>query len=649
MFFTFKKINIFVLAQNEWLIISNERILIVHYSSYLIVNELHTNKINMLKNHPKGLFVAFFTNMGERFGFYTMMAILVLFLQAKYGLDEDTAGGIYSWFYYAIYALALVGGVLADATRKYKRVIMIGQVIMFAGYVLMSVPNLSLTVTIIGLFTIALGNGFFKGNLQAVVGQMYDDPKYSSVRDTAYLIFYMGINVGAFFAPFAANGVRNWWLKTNNFLHDGSLPALCHQFQDGTLQNPEQLQTLANQVSLSGPVSDLAAFSSSYLEVFSRGYNFAFSVAAIAMILSLLAYLLFNKLLPNREKSSTESTITISEKPWALPVALIAGLTAAFLISFFKDFLTGMAIGLFIGFVTWIIMISKKEEKERVIALTLVFLVVVFFWMSFHQNGLTLTFFARDYTVKSVDPYTYMFFTLENILSVIAFIAGLVIVLGKRSTMNTRLIGAALLVAGGTAGYFLFRNGEAQNSIAPEVFQSFNPLFIVSLTFIVMALFDWLNKRGKEPSTPKKIGLGMIIAALGFLVILVASLKMVSPHELRIIDETGAIKFNPVPDSSRVMPYWLISSYLILTVAELFLSPMGLSFVSKVAPVRFQGVMQGGWLLATATGNKLLFVGSFFWGKLDLWQLWLIFIVCCLISAAFIFSILKRLEKVGQK
>ncbi len=602
----------------------------------------------MLKKHPKGLLVAFFTNMGERFGFYTMMAILVLFLQARYGLNEDTAGGIYSKFYFAIYALALVGGVIADATRKYKSIIMLGQIVMFAGYVLMAVPNNSLTVTIIGLFTIALGNGFFKGNLQAVVGQMYDDPKYSDVRDTAYLIFYMGINIGAFFAPFAANGVRNWWLRSNNFLHDGSLPALCHQFQDGTLQNTEELRTLANHVSLSGPVSDLGTFASHYLEVFSRGYNFAFGVAAAAMIISLLVYLFFHKYLPTREKSSTESTITLSEKPWALPVALAAGIAAAILINLVKDFITGMAIGLFIGFVTWIIMISKKEEKQRVIALTLVFLVVIFFWMSFHQNGLTFTFFARDYTVKTVDPYTYMFFTLENILSVIAFIAGLVIVIGRKRTLNTRLIGAALLVAGGTAGYFFFQKGGAHNPIAPEVFQAFNPLFIVSLTFVVMALFSWLNKRGIEPSTPKKIGLGMIIAALGFMVMLVASLHLVSPHELRIVDETGVIKYNPVPDSSRVMPYWLISSYLILTIAELFLSPMGLSFVSKVAPVRFQGVMQGGWLLATAVGNKLLFVGSFFWGKLDLWQLWLIFIVCCLVSAGFIFSILKRLEKVGN-
>jgi len=202
------------------------------------------------------------------------------------------------------------------------------------------------------------------------------------------------------------------------------------------------------------------------------------------------------------------------------------------------------------------------------------------------------------------------------------------------------------LVVSAAVIYYLFKQGEAQNPIAPEIFQSFNPLFIVSLTFVVMGLFSWLNKKGKEPSTPRKISYGMVIAALGFLVLLIGSLNLVSPHELKLIDETGAIKFSQVPDSSRIMPYWLISSYLILTIAELFLSPMGLSFVSKVAPDRFQGLMQGGWLLATAVGNKLLFVGSTFWGVLELWQLWSIFVISCLFSAVFIFSIMKRLERV---
>jgi proton-dependent oligopeptide transporter, POT family len=603
----------------------------------------------MFKNHPKGLIVAFFTNMGERFGFYTMMAILVLFLQAKYGLSEEKAGGIYSWFYFSIYALALVGGLLADYTRKYKTVILIGQVIMFAGYALLALPGLSYAITVTGLFTIALGNGLFKGNLQAVVGQMYDDPKYSKHRDTAYLLFYMGINIGAFFAPFAATSVRNWWLKTNGFLHDGSLPALCHQFLDGTLKNSADLQTLADKVNIAGHVTDLTAFANKYLEVFSRGYNYAFGIAAGAMILSLIVYLFYNKLLPNKEKTSKESEVKIKNAPLtAIFSLLIAGAVGAVVYLASRNIDIAFAFGLFGAFVAWILQISTKEERPSIMALLMVFVVVIFFWMSFHQNGLTLTFFARDYTVKTVGPFTYMFFTLENILSVIAAIAGFILVIGKKSSRNIRLIGAGLLIAGGVLAYYFFTQAKSENDISPETFQSFNPLFIVSLTFAVMAIFAWLNKRGQEPSTPKKIGIGMVIAAIGFLIILVASLNLVSPHELKFVNESGATKFNPVPDSSRVLPYWLMSSYLILTVAELFLSPMGLSFVSKVAPPRFQGLMQGGWLLATAVGNKLLVVGSFFWGKLDLWQLWLIFIVCCLLSAAFIFSILRRLERVTK-
>ncbi|MCF8346479.1 MAG: peptide MFS transporter [Bacteroidales bacterium] len=599
----------------------------------------------MLKDHPKGLFVAFFANMGERFGFYTMMAILVLFLQAKYGLTEDRAGGIYSWFYFAIYALALIGGILADATRKYKMVILFGQIIMFAGYVLIAVPGLDLTITLVGLFTIAFGNGLFKGNLQAVVGQMYDNPKYDKVRDNAFLIFYMGINVGAFFAPFVATGIRNWWLKTNGFLHDASLPGLCHQYNNGTLKETGVLQQLADAATIDGTVASLPEFTSLYLETFSKGYNLAFGIAAIAMVISLLAYVIFNKLLPTRERTEGEQTITLKESPIAIPIALMAGGVAAFLVSLVKDFPTGMGIGLFVGFVTWIFMIAKKHERQRVVSLLLVFFVVIFFWMSFHQNGLTLTFFARDYTVKTVGAFTYMFFTLENILSVIALIAGLVMLLGKNRERKTKIAGAVLALVGGAfAVWFYSRAGES-NPIAPEVFQSFNPLFIVSLTFVVMGIFAELNRRGKEPSTPRKIGIGMVIAAAGFLIMVVSSLNLVSPHELMVVDDAGKVlETHPVPDSSRVMPYWLMSSYLVMTIAELFLSPMGLSFVSKVAPTRFQGVMQGGWLLATAVGNKLLFVGSTLWSKVDLWIIWAIFVTCCILSAAFIFSIMKRLE-----
>jgi proton-dependent oligopeptide transporter, POT family len=602
----------------------------------------------MFKGHPKGLFVAFFANMGERFGFYTMMAILVLFLQAKYGLTEEGAGDIYSWFYFGIYALALLGGILADATNKYKTVILAGIIVMFAGYVIMSLPGATQIMTYGGLLTIALGNGLFKGNLQAVVGQMYDNPTYSKVRDSAYMIFYMGINVGAFFAPFAATGIRNWYLKSQGFIHDGSLPAMCHAYQDGALapEKVNEFQILADKVS-SAPVADLSGFAQSYLDAFSRGYNYAFAIAAGAMVISLLVYVFFNKHLPSKEKpvvahnDNQSSLLKGNVMALVLSLGLMAATSVLFMIAFDQLFL-GLAVGLFVGFVSWIFQISKKEERPKVSSLILVFIVVIFFWMSFHQNGLTLTYFARDYTVKEVGPFNNIFFNIWSMLSFIGAAVGLVMLFNKK--VNMKLIGAALLVVGGGLTYYLMSQYKGLNPISPEVFQSFNPLFIVTLTFPVMAVFAWLRNKNMEPSTPKKIGIGMIIAAIGFVVILVASLNLISPHELQFV-ENGETKFNPVPDSSRVGPYWLISSYLVLTIAELFLSPMGLSFVSKVAPVRFQGLMQGGWLLATAVGNKLLFVGSYFWRKLDLWELWAIFIVCCILSAIFIFSIMKRLEK----
>ena len=551
----------------------------------------------MLKGHPKGLLVAFFSNMGERFGFYTMMAILVLFLQAKYDLSAESAGSIYSWFYFAIYALALVGGFVADWTKRYKTVILLGIVIMFAGYIFMAIPGLSLAATVTSLFVIAFGNGLFKGNLQAVVGQMYDDERYSKFRDAAFMIFYMGINIGAFFAPFVATGIRNWMLRTNGFGHDGSLPSLCHQYQNGNMQNLDKLQALADKVNMSGPVTDLGAFTTDYLEVFSRGYNYAFGIAAVAMVISLLVYIVFNRHLPAKhiEAKKSEAANKAVKMPWS-------------------------------------------EEKPRLISLGLVFIVVIFFWMSFHQNGLTLTMFARDYTVKAVGPFTYLFFDLTQIIAFVGAIVGLVLIFNRKMKSSMKIVGAAMfLILGYLSYYFYSNNDPVSNPIEPEIFQSYNPLFIVTLTFLVMGIFSWLNKRGMEPSTPRKIGIGMIIASLGFVIILVGSLGLQSPVDL------GG---EPVLDDGRVSPYWLMSSYLILTIAELFLSPMGLSFVSKVSPPRFQGLMQGGWLLATALGNKLLFVGSFMWDRIPLWSLWLIFVVCCLLSAAFIFSIMKRLERV---
>lgn len=600
----------------------------------------------MFKNHPKGLIVAFFSNMGERFGFYTMMAVLVLFLQAKYNLSAEKAGDIYSWFYFAIYALALVGGMIADFTSKYKTTVMFGLIIMLIGYVLVAVPGMTLPITVTGLFVIALGNGLFKGNLQAIVGQMYDDPKYSPLRDTAYMIFYMGINIGAFFAPFAATAIRNYILETKGFLHDASLPALCHSFLAGKLTDPAQLETftnLARKVSVGYNLTDLQTFANNYIDAFSYGYNMAFGIAAVAMVISLLVYLSFKKYLPDKikvereSKKETKTTWVTKENLLPLIMSIIVFAVVVLIFTYvLNNFSLGLAIALFFAFATWILLASTKEEKPRVVTLLLVFLVVIFFWMSFHQNGLTLTFFARDYTVKEVGPINQMFFNLWHMLILIAAIAGLILTITLKKPVQ-KALSAIVFVVFGAWTYFLITNAPPTTPIEPEKFQAFNPLFIVILTFPIMGFFSWLRSKNMEPSTPRKIGIGMLIASLAFIIMLIASVDLPSP---KLIHSSGLTSWQ------RVGPHWLTVSYLILTIAELFLSPMGLSFVSKVAPSRFQGLMQGGWLLATAVGNKLLFVGSFLWDRIELWEVWLVFVVCCFISAAFIFSIMKKLEKV---
>ncbi len=600
----------------------------------------------MFKGHPKGLIVAFFANMGERFGFYTMMACLVFYLQAKYNMNATAAGDIYSWFYFGIYAAALIGGLIADGTNKYKTTIFFGIITMLGGYIIMTVPGMGLPITITGLAVIAFGNGLFKGNLQAIVGQMYDDPKYEKLRDSAFSVFYMGINMGALIAPFAANGIRNWYLRTQGLEYNSDLQVYAARFNIGELPliNTHEIADFAGQsvgMMQNSGISSLTSFVSKYLESFATGYNYAFGVAAFSMIISFTVYVIFKGRLPDKkkevieEKSAKAKSDSVGINP--LKVAVSIGLMAATAVVFhfaFDNYKLGLAVGLFVAFVAWIFQNASKEERPRVNALMLVFIVVIFFWMSFHQNGLTLSMFARDYTANHVPAFTNMLFTLPSLLCIFAFIIGLVYLVGKKSTGKTRLLGGLTAIAGISVGYYLYTTFNPSNKIEPEIFQSFNPIFIVFLTPVILALFTWLRNRKIEPSTPRKIGIGMILAALGFVVMIVGSMGLESPSSL-----AGT----PSPD--RISVYWLINTYLVLTIAELFLSPMGISFVSKVSPSRFQGLMQGGWLLATAVGNKLLFVGSSLWGEIELWQLWAIFVICCIASAAFVFSIMKRLEK----
>ncbi|HOC26365.1 MAG TPA: MFS transporter, partial [bacterium] len=283
--------------------------------------------------------------------------------------------------------------------------------------------------------------------------------------------------------------------------------------------------------------------------------------------------------------------------------------------------------------------LTPTQTRDRLIALGLVYFVVIFFWMSFHQNGVTMTYFARDYTQPSVGKFTNLWFDLFGLLPIFFAAIGGYFTLRKSSSPKLRIGGLVGAVFFLILAWLRYRSYGEVNPFTPQKFQHFNPFFIVALTPVVVAIFSWLNTRGKDPSAPRKIGIGMLITAAGFLILVLSSIGLPSPKEL-----SGQV----APAASLVSPYWLISTYLTLTIAELFLSPMGISFVAKVAPPKYKGLMQGGWFAATALGNYLLSVIGYFWMRVPLWALWTILVVCCLLSATFIFSVMKRLERATQ-
>jgi POT family proton-dependent oligopeptide transporter len=534
----------------------------------------------MFKNHPKGLIGAALSNMGERFGFYIMMAILTLFISSKFGLSETNTGYIYSGFYASIYLLALVGGIIADRTRNYKGTILMGLIIMAIGYFLIAVPTptpvpnlpLYLTLTCAGLLVIAFGNGLFKGNLQALVGQMYDKQEYRDFikekygvdengrakrdfRDAGYQIFYMFINVGGFFAPWIAIAVRNWWLKVNGFDYNAQLPELAHKFIENsaalTTEQAANLTKYSTDVMLDGSViSDMGAFCHEYLNVFNRGFQYAFFATIVAIGISIVIYLANKKKFPNPAAKSKKGEKAASSNE---------------------------------------ITMAATEIRQRVLALFAVFGVVIFFWFSFHQNGYSLTYFARDYINLDVINIDLGFTTIKG----------------------------------------------------AEIFQCVNPFFVVFLTPVIMWFFGSLKKKGKEPSTPKKIALGMGIAALAYVFILLLSIALPDKSTL------GNLSANDI-QAMQLTPWVMVGMYFILTVAELFISPLGLSFVSKVAPPHLQGIMQGCWLAATAVGNLILFIGGLLYTAVPLWACWLVFAAACCLSMGVMLLMVKWLEKVAK-
>lgn len=636
----------------------------------------------MFEGQPKGLFALALANTGERFGYYTMLAVFVLFLQENFGWSAGIAGTYYSTFLMFVYFLPFVGGILADKFG-YGKMVKIGISIMFLGYVLLAVPlgsgSVAVSAVIGALALISIGTGLFKGNLQVMVGELYASPEMAGKRDSAFSLFYMAINIGALFAPTAAVEIMKY----------------------------------AQSIGFNKADS----------------YHFAFGVACISLIISILIYF------------ATRSTFRHVEGGHA-PVPA-------------QDNNAAVAAEP---------ELSKEDTKARIVALCLVFAVVIFFWMAFHQNGLTLTYFAAEFTQQSATGISSMLFDVKNLVMVIiAIYASFAVVQSKTSKGRIIATAVTLLCAVGIIYNGITTSNHTVDVSAP-IFQQFNPCFVVGLTPVSVALFGWLASHKKEPTAPRKIAYGMIVAAIGFGIMIFGSTgitplenqvtekfnideqlkvqkeandkefkaftakveenfkqqkekieaevqnvqkqeeqsKVAALSTARELGQKAEIKLNASlskiklealktqeiqklrnqadaqikayeatmqeknlaadteakvqkanveakieASGMRVSPNWLILTYLILTFAELLLSPMGISFVSKVAPPKYKGMMMGGWFVATAIGNFLTVIPAMLWGAVPLVYVWGVLAALCLLSFVFIFSQMKKLEKVA--
>jgi POT family proton-dependent oligopeptide transporter len=547
----------------------------------------------MFRNHPKGLFVLLFSNMGERFGYYTMMAILALFLQDHFGWDETHTSLVLGFFMMGSYILVILGGLIADTLLGYGRSVIVGTLIMIAGYALMAQPVGTSPVPVyIALTVISIGVGLFKGNLVVLIGNLYEKADRSSLRDNAFNIFYMGINVGAMFAPFAATGIKDYIMRSNGLTYDPAIPRIAHDVLNGAIVTPDNLEKIKVYA---GSMENINSFAQHYIDILSRGYHWGFGIASIAIVISLIVFFVFRK-------HYKEADYRHSER-----------------------IKTGEAEEL-----------SVKETRSRLLALGLVFMIVIFFWVAFQQNGTTLTFFAKNYTNLSVGRFTYLLFSVENLLTIFTLIIGIILIFSKNIKKYWKYIGGSLSLI--SLLYLIFRllTSPGETQIFPELFQTFNPMFVVWLTPLLIGFFHYLRKKGQEPTTPAKIGIGMFVAAIAYGIMVFASLGLPS---------VNSIGSNVVSHTLAVTPYWLISSYFTITIAELCLSPMGLSFVSKVAPPKLKGAMQGGWNVALAIGNFLAgYVGRFY-QNWELWQFFLMLVVMSVILGVVMFSLLNIINK----
>ena len=527
----------------------------------------------MLKAHPKGLMILFFTEMWERFGYYLLLGIFTLYMIAPEtarfagkGMSNMEAADIYGTFLALVYLTPFVGGLLADRVLGYRKSIYIGGILMAAGYIGLSIPN-NMTTFYLSLLLIILGNGLFKPNISVLLGKLYEKPEYEHLKDSGYNIFYMGINFGAFVCNFVAAYLRlsygwGWAFAAAGI---GMLIGVVW-FAFGTLKIPE--------IKEADKITPKREGDRSLGRIFAVLFIPAFSAAAIGW------------LIPNNIFGSDSNDAFIF---FTIPVLLF----------FFNTWRT-----------------AAKKEKAPIAALLSIFSVVIIFWAVFHQNGSALTYWAQNNTDRELSP------RMEKVIKTIANTEEVSTVQRERQLIG--LHGEDLGSKMDDSYYFDNYNKELPKGnldgkpddltdnewekakadsgshngklvLWPTELQaSINPFFVIILTPLLVAFFNFLGRRRKEPSTPGKIAWGMLISAISWLVMVVAA----------VASGNGL-------DKASVA--WLFGVYGVITIGELCLSPMGLSLVSKLAPKRIAALMMGGWFLSTAIGNKLSGVLSGMW------------------------------------
>jgi len=540
--------------------------------------------------HPKALYILFFTEMWERFAYYLMVGILFLYMidtkTGGKGMDEKMGADIVGSFIALVYLTPFIGGLIADRYLGYIRSIFIGGSLMAAGYLCLSIPGN--TAMYISLSLIIVGNGFFKPNISTLLGNIYNREDLRPLKDNAYNIFYMGINIGAFFCNFVAAYLRNTY-----------------------------------------------------------GWGYAFGAAGIGLIIGLIT---LSASIKNKEIKEADIKKPIQKED--MPLSKIFGyvflpaLIAAFIGWKVKDWMGSSIMGTqsndafifaclpIIAFYISLWVKAKGQDKKGIGALLFIFAIAIAFWTIYNQNSTGLTLWAEKHTDRVASAQTEKIvskiFPMQKVTDTLRLVNK-----QDQYMREVRDDSGHVVKEMGPDPYFVnvpkdqWPQGKEIKLTNTELFQSINPLFIVLLTLIFVPFFDYLRKRGKEPSTASKFGMAMFISGLSALVMVFAIMSVPSIY------------------THKASPIWLWLTYFIFTISEIFLSPMGLSFVSKLAPARLTALMMGGWFLSTSIGGKVAGVMTGFWDDFtDKKIFFLILVAAAFIGGILIYSRIKSLNQI---